>query len=99
MASGLKESEGGQAVVNKNFEHKFPDMLIIEAKDEYEFQKQVEMPSYPALLRGFMEDWNCYGSTKNGEVNKREWTLQKICEEILSTASISSAVWTRMALT
>ena len=27
-----------------------------------------------------MEDWNCYGSTKNGEVNKLEWTLQKICE-------------------
>ena len=78
-----KESEGGQAVVNKNFEHKFPDMLTIEAKDAMspdEFQKQVEMPSYPALLRGFMEDWNCYGSTKNGEVNKLEWTLQKICD-------------------
>ena len=56
-----RESEGGQAVVNKNFEHKFPDMLTIEAKDAMspdEFQKQVEMPKLscaPSWVYGRLE--------------------------------------------
>ena len=67
----------------KSFQCKFPETLIIDEKDSIstkEFQEKIEKKSTPALLRGYMEDWNCYKKTlSNGKDNEKEWTLEKLC--------------------
>ena len=67
----------------KSFQYKFPETLIIDEKDSIstkEFQEKIEKKSTPALLRGYMEDWNCYKKTlSNGKDNEKEWTLEKLC--------------------